>query len=90
MSEKEIINLGFKIQHQSADSSGSDYDWYYYTLNIGDICLMTNADDEVIENDWEVSIFNLQSFVIKDSKDLIDLIKIFKANTKTNQIVYSK
>tara|TARA_R110000764_G_scaffold206960_2_gene292475 strand:+ start:299 stop:553 length:255 start_codon:yes stop_codon:yes gene_type:complete len=84
MREKEIIDLGFEIQHQTAESSGSDTDWYYYTLDIGDICLMTNTDDEAGENDWEVSIFDLQSCVIKDSKDLIDLIKIFKVNTKIN------
>tara|TARA_R110000824_G_scaffold1799_4_gene8915 strand:+ start:3089 stop:3343 length:255 start_codon:yes stop_codon:yes gene_type:complete len=84
MSEQEIIDLGFEIQHQTTESSGSDYDWYYYTLDIGDICLITNADDEAVENDWDVSIFDFQSCVIKDSKDLIDLIKIFKANTKTN------
>jgi len=84
MSEQEIIDLGFEMQHQTTESSGSDYDWYYYTLDIGDICLITNADDEAVENDWDVSIFDFQSCVIKDSKDLIDLIKIFKANTKTN------
>ena len=84
MSEQEIIDLGFEIQHQTTECSGSDYDWYYYTLDIGDICLITNADDEAVENDWDVSIFDFQSCVIKDSKDLIDLIKIFKANTKTN------
>ena len=83
MSEQEIIDLGFEIQHQTTESSGSDYDWHYYTLDIGDICLITNADDEAVENDWDVSIFDFQSCVIKDSKDLIDLIKIFKANTKT-------
>ena len=84
MSEQEIIDLGFEIQHQTTESSGSDYDWYYYTLNIGDICLMTNADDEAVKNNWEVSIFDFQSFVIKDVQGLIDLIKIFKDNTKTN------
>ena len=82
MSEQEIIDLGFEIQHQTTESSGSDYDWYYYTLNIGDICLMTNADDEAVKNNWEVSIFDFQSFVIKDVQGLIDLIKIFKDNTK--------
>tara|TARA_R110000803_G_scaffold190521_1_gene253088 strand:+ start:141 stop:395 length:255 start_codon:yes stop_codon:yes gene_type:complete len=82
MREKEIINLGFDIQHLTPERSGLGYDWYYYTLNIGDICLMTNADDEAIKNGWEVSIFDFQSFVIKDVQGLIDLIKIFKANTE--------
>ena len=82
MSEQEIIDLGFEIQHQTTESSGSDYDWHYYTLDIGDICLITNADDEAVKNNWEVSIFDFQSFVIKDVQGLIDLIKIFKDNTK--------
>ena len=84
MKEQKIIDLGFEMQHETAENSGADTDWHYYTIDIGDICLITNADDKAVENGWDVSIFDFQSCVIKDSKDLIDLIKIFKANTKTN------
>jgi hypothetical protein len=31
--------------------------FYYYTIDIGDICIMSNADDEAIEKGW-VAIFD--------------------------------
>tara|TARA_R110000803_G_scaffold163375_1_gene227024 strand:+ start:1860 stop:2099 length:240 start_codon:yes stop_codon:yes gene_type:complete len=78
MKEQEIIDLGFEVQHETAESSGSDTDWYYYTLDIGDICLITNSNDEA---GWEVSIFDFPSCVIKNIGDLEALIKIIKNNS---------
>ena len=80
MKEQDIVNLGFEIQYETAYNSGADSDWYYYTLNIGDIYLISNASDEAQEG-WNVSIFDFPSFVIKDPFDLKALISIFKSNT---------
>ena len=82
MKEQKIIDLGFEMQHETAENSGADKDWYYYTMDIGDICLITNASDEVVESGWEVSIFDFPSCVIKGLGDLEDLIKIIRNNTK--------
>ena len=81
MTEQTFIDLGFEIQHETAENSGADYDWYYYTMDIGDICLDTNTSDEAVKNGWEVSIFDFPSCVIKGIGDLEDLIKIIKNNT---------
>ena len=80
MKEQEIKDLGFEIQRETIESSGSDTDWYYYTLDIGDICLITNSNDEVVKDEWEVSIFDFSSCVIKNIDDLKTLINIFKNN----------
>ena len=45
MTEKDIKDLGFEIQHETAESSGAQEDWYYYTLDIGDICLITSDSE---------------------------------------------
>jgi len=81
MTEKDIIDLGFEIQHETAESSGAKEDWHYYILNIGDICLITNDNDEAIEEGWYVSIFDFPSCVIKSHLDLKTLINIIKSNT---------
>ena len=81
MTEQDIKDLGFEIQHETIESSGTDNNWYYYTMDIGDICLITNTDDDVVKNGWEVSIFDFPSCVIKGIGDLEDLIKIIKNNT---------
>ncbi len=82
MTEQDIKDLGFEMQYETAESSGSDKDWYYYTMNIGDICLITNDCDEALDNGWQVEIFDSPSCVIKASEDLEDLIKIIRNNTK--------
>ena len=81
MTEKDIKDLGFEIQHETAESSGAQEDWYYYTLDIGDIGLITNSNDEAVEEGWEVSIFDFPSCVIKSPFDLKALISIFKNNS---------
>tara|TARA_B110000503_G_scaffold36554_1_gene59792 strand:- start:1035 stop:1283 length:249 start_codon:yes stop_codon:yes gene_type:complete len=80
MKEQEIKDLGFEIQRETIESSGSDTDWYYYTLDIGDICLITNSNDEVVKDEWEVSIFDFSSCVIKNIDDLKALVSIIKNN----------
>jgi hypothetical protein len=82
MKEKEIKDLGFEIQHETMESSGCDKNWYFYTIDIGDICLITNDNESAIKNGWEVSIFDFSSCVIKDIIDLKSLINIINKNNK--------
>jgi hypothetical protein len=81
MTEKDIKDLGFEIQHETAESSGAQEDWYYYTLNIGDICLITSDSEASNKEGWEVCIFDFPSCVIKSPFDLKALISIFKNNS---------
>jgi len=81
MKEQEIKDLGFEVQHETVESSGHDTDWHYYTLDIGDICLITNPNDEAVKDGWEASIFDFPSCVIKNIGDLKALINIIKKNS---------
>ena len=82
MTEQDIKGLGFEAQHQTAESLGAGKDWYYYTMDIGDICLITNENKKAVERGWEVSIFDFPYCVIKGLSDLECLIKIIRSNTK--------
>jgi|TARA_R110000824_G_scaffold399069_1_gene603871 hypothetical protein len=81
MTEQDIKDLGFEIHRETKYSSGMDHDWHYYTLDIGDICLITNSNNEAVKEGWGVSIFDFPSCAIKGIGDLEDLIKIIKNNT---------
>ena len=48
MSEQDLIELNFERFDETAQSSGSPNDWYYYTLDIGGLTFISNASDE-----WE-------------------------------------
>lgn len=84
MTEQTFIDLGFERNFVTIEESGHDNDFYYYTLDIGDICLITNANDEAEEEGWYCSIFDSVTCKIKGAGDLEDLIKILKLNS--NQI----
>lgn len=81
MTEQTFIDLGFERNDVPMIESGGDSDFYYYTLDIGDICLMSNSDDDANEEGWSCCIFDSDSLKIKGSGDLEDLIRILKNNT---------
>ena len=81
MKEQDIKDLEFEMQHETIESSGSEKDWYYYTLDIGDICLITNDNEAAVKDGWEVSIFDFPSCIIKHLGDLEVLIRIIKNNS---------
>ena len=81
MTEEIFKKLGFIKNEETPESSGSDSDWYYYTLDIGNICLITNASDEAEEEGWWCSIFDYDTLKIKGEGDLEDLVRILKLNS---------
>lgn len=80
MREKDLIQLGFKRQEVSAEDVGTDNDFYYYTLDIEDLCLISNASDE---EKWKVYIFDYNGFEFTDLVQLVKFIKILKSAVKT-------
>ena len=77
MKEQDIINLGFEKEY------GENEQFYYYTLNIGDnaspLCLISNANDEVVdENWWYVSILSHNYIKFKTRDQLRDFIYLLK------------
>ena len=81
MTEQVFIDLGFERNDVSMEESGCDSDFYYYTLDIGDICFITNGNDDAEEKGWECSIFDSMTLRVKGAGDLEELVKIVKLNT---------
>lgn len=81
MVEEVFKKLGFIINNETVESSGSETDWHYYTLDIGDICIMSNSSDETENDSWYATIFDVCSLKITDETDLSNLIEILRKNT---------
>jgi hypothetical protein len=81
MTEEIFEKLGFERTDVPIEESGNDEDFYYYTLDIGDICIISNADYEAAEKGWEAFIFDSNTMNIKGEGDLEDLVRIIRNNT---------
>lgn len=77
ITEENLINLGFERIDQTPESSGTDYDWYYYVLDIGQVSLISKASDETVDGSWHVNFFDYDYF-ITNMKDLTDLINVLR------------
>jgi hypothetical protein len=75
MKEQELIDLGFK--REDIDEYGSTD--YYFTLDIGDIGLITNCLSDNVP--WYVEIFDYQSFRLYDADSVRELIHILTIGT---------
>jgi len=81
MTEEIFEQLGFDKVVVTMEESGCDADFYYYTTDIGDICLISNSDDEAAKNGWECAIFDSFTMKVKGAGDLEDLVRIIRNNT---------
>ena len=79
MREKDLFHLGFEKQDVTAEDVGTNNEFYYYTLDIEDLCLISNASDE---EKWKVYIFDYNGFVFTDLLELVKFIKILKSAVK--------
>ena len=80
--EKDLIELGFEKHDETPESSGDDKDWHYYTLDIEDLCLITDASDEIKDDNWKVYIWNYEGFEFTKIEKLKSFIDILKSAVK--------
>lgn len=81
--EKDLIKLGFERQDETPESSGANFiNWYYYTLDIEDFCLISNANDEVENYNWKVFIFDYEGFEFTELEKLKSFIDVLKSAVK--------
>ena len=76
--EKDLIELGFERQDNTPESSGAPDNWHYYTLDIGDLCLISDDSDAVKDNNWKVYIFDYDGFQITELEKLKLFIDVLK------------
>ena len=69
--------LGFERQLEESEAP-----FYYYSLEIVEgLSFITQADDEVVNGEWEVEIFDTYpAITFKDAETLSKLIEILNQN----------
>ena len=80
--EKNLIELGFERQDETPESSGAPDNWHYYTLDIGDLCLISDDSDVVEDNNWKVYIFDCDGFEFTELEKLKSFIDVLKSAVK--------
>jgi len=75
ITEADLLEFGFIKNFETAEQTGHNKDWYYYTLDIGDICLITSSSDELTKDgSWIVHLFDFESIAVTDKAKLRDLV----------------
>lgn len=80
MTEQNLEEIGFERTDVSAEESG-DNAFYYYTMDIGDICLISNSSDDAETEGWWISIFDSMTLKMRGIGDVEQIISILKLNT---------
>lgn len=80
ITEEDLIELDFKKQQETAKSSGFKNDWHYYTLDIADICLITNDNEEAEKEGWFVYIFDNLDIRFTTTEDTAQLVHLLQQN----------
>jgi hypothetical protein len=76
-----LEQLGF-IKEDGFDTSDDDTpDFYYYVLDIGGVCLITNDSDDAEKNGWYVELFE-GDIRFTDIEQLQELITLLKKNLR--------
>ena len=78
ISESHLRSLGFQKEVVPIDESGYEKDFYYYSVDINYLTLITEADDEIVDNQWSVSIMESGLEKIYDLDDLVKLLHLLK------------
>jgi hypothetical protein len=84
ITEQDLIDLGFEKKSETVESSGSENDWHYYTLDIADMCLISNDNEDAEKDDWLVYIFDDVGIVFRNTEDLAQLVQLLKRNQTQN------
>jgi hypothetical protein len=82
LTEQDLIELGFERKDQTAERTGSENDWHYYTLYIADVCLITNDNEDADINGWYVELFDKEGVKFKTNEDTAQLVRLLQANER--------
>ena len=74
MNEQDLIDLGFTKEY-------GDESYYYYVLDFGrGFSLITNCNDELIDEKWFAEVFEENSIRFTNKEDLNEFINIINRN----------
>lgn len=79
ITEKKLLELGFKKQIVSPEESGTEKGYHFFVLDIDDECvLITTADDETVKGGYVVEFFSFNNICYADSKILDTLVNVLR------------
>ena len=84
MTEKQLIELDFTRNDETAESSGTSNDWHYYTYDIGSFYLISSSNDEVKNGEWFVEVFETPEIRFTNPTELSALLKLLTNNLIVN------
>jgi hypothetical protein len=84
MTEKQLIELDFTRNDETAQSSGAPNDWHYYTYNVGSFCLISSASYEVENDEWFVDVFESPEIRFTNPTEVSILLTLLTSNYKEN------
>ena len=76
-----LEQLGFSKEDGFDTSDDDTPDFYYYVLDIGGVCLITNDSDDAEKNGWYVELFE-GDIRFTDIGQLQELITLLKKNLR--------
>jgi hypothetical protein len=85
MTEKQLVSMGFEKEIVTAEEAGSDKGFYYYSITIGDVDLISNANDQLVNGQWACYFLNSDEIEIIYEFHLRMLISILKYSLKNVQ-----
>lgn len=80
ITEEDLLKLGFEKQQEIGDPSIDIKDWHYYTLDIADVCLITNDNEDAETDGWLVYFFDDVGIRFGTTKDLVQLVHLLQRN----------
>jgi hypothetical protein len=80
ITEQDLLDLGFERQHEAGDTSVDVNPWYYYTLDIADVCLISNDNEDSETDGWLVYFFDDVGIRFGTTEDLVQLVHLLKRN----------
>lgn len=84
MTEQDVIKLGFERNDVTAEQSGYENDWYYYTYDfVNGLGLITPDNEEANKSGWYVGFFDTGDKIrFTDIKEVEALINLINKNLK--------
>jgi hypothetical protein len=75
MTEQDLIDLGFKKEIVTKEQSGGPIDWHYYTYEFAKgFSLISQASDEVTDDNWAVEVFETEGKIQYNDKSIVKLL----------------
>jgi hypothetical protein len=82
MKQQELTEAGFDKVIVTKEESGDQNDYYYYSYEINsDVILISNASDEINNNQWKVYEHSW-GVAMTDIEDVVLIIDLFKKWSK--------